>query len=297
MPTIVATAPAMTAEQREAFDRDGYLILPGALTGAEVTRYGAALNRAYDLAGAAGRLGADGALHQLSAVTGAPELAGLIDHPATFPLVWSILGWNVHIYHSHLDVHPTVPGGRPAWWHWHQDGGRQNRELETDPRPRLSVKLAYFLSDVSEPGRGNLTLLPGSHRTNWLPGPPRRDVPWPAPEGAIQVRVNPGDAVFFDRRIWHARSDNHSPVTRKVVFLGYTYRWIRIRDDVAALPQQPWWGGLNPVQRQLLGGTGDPADGDHAWGHEPQTTPLYLDLRDRGLLDPGYPPLIPDARR
>jgi len=42
----------------------------------------------------------------------------------------------------------------PFRFEWHQDGGRQNREIETDPRPRLSVKLAYWLSDVSGPGRG-----------------------------------------------------------------------------------------------------------------------------------------------
>ena len=44
----------------------------------------------------------------------------------------------------------------PFRFDWHQDGGRQNREIKTAPRPRLSVKLAYWLSDVSEPGRGNL---------------------------------------------------------------------------------------------------------------------------------------------
>jgi ectoine hydroxylase-related dioxygenase (phytanoyl-CoA dioxygenase family) len=181
---------------------------------------------------------------------------------------------------------------KPFWWHWHQDGGRQNRELETSPRPRLSVKLAFWLSDVSEPGRGNLTLIPGSHRQDRLDGPPRRDVIWPGPRGAIQVLANPGDAVFFDRRIWHARSDNYSDLVRKVVFVGYTYRWITIRDDVADLPVTPMWSALSPVQRQLLGGIGD-GTGDHLWGHDPHGTPLYRELAGRGLLDPGYPPLIP----
>jgi hypothetical protein len=37
-------------------------------------------------------------------------------------------------------------------------------------RPRLSVKLAYWLSDVSAPGRGNLKIVPGSHLTNWIGG-------------------------------------------------------------------------------------------------------------------------------
>jgi DNA-directed RNA polymerase specialized sigma24 family protein len=44
----------------------------------------------------------------LSAVANCPEVAGLIDHPATFPYVWSTLGWNIHVHHSHLDVHPPV---------------------------------------------------------------------------------------------------------------------------------------------------------------------------------------------
>jgi ectoine hydroxylase-related dioxygenase (phytanoyl-CoA dioxygenase family) len=289
-----ALAPTWTPisdEQRERFDREGYLIVRGVLSADEVAAYGAAVDRVHADAKRTGDLAPDGSLHRLSAVTNCPDLAGLVDHPAVFPLVWSTLGWNIHIYHSHLDVHPQVTLPPPPRWHWHQDGGRQNRELETHPRPRMSVKLAYWLSDVSETGRGNLTLIPGSHRTNWLPGPPRRDMPWPQPDGALQVTVSAGDVVFFDRRIWHARSVNTSPITRKCVFLGYTYRWVSIRDNTAGLPTQPWWHRLNPVQQQLLGGAGR-GDGDHAWGHYPEDTPLYLALRERGLLNPHSPPFL-----
>ncbi|HKS98578.1 MAG TPA: phytanoyl-CoA dioxygenase family protein [Rugosimonospora sp.] len=289
---VAAQWMAVPVHEREQFERDGYLILRGVLTPAEVARYTEAVDREYERARLAGDLAADGSYHRLSAVTTVPDLVDLVDHPRAFAWVWSLLGWNVHIYHSHLDIHPGLRVPKPAWWHWHQDGGRMNRELETDPRPRMSVKLAFWLSDVSAAGRGNLTLIPGSHRVNWLPGPPRRDIPWPQPVDALQVRVNAGDVVLFDRRIWHARSDNHSPVTRKVVFLGYTYRWIAIRDCVAHLPHEEWWDRLTPVQQQLLGASGG-GDGDHLWGHYPERTPLYGELRTRGLLDPGYPPLIP----
>lgn len=282
----------MSREQRERFERDGYLIVPGVLSADEAGAYAEALDRVVAAAERAGDLAPDGSLHRLSAVTSCPELAGLIDHPGAFPLVWSTLGWNVHIYHSHLDVHPPVTTEPPPWWAWHQDGGRQNRELETDPRPRMSVKLAFWLSDVSEPGRGNLMLIPGSHRANRIAGPPRRDMAWPQPDGAAQVAVGAGDVVFFDRRIWHARSTNGSRTTRKCVFFGYTYRWVSIRDDVGGLPDEPWWSELGPVQRQLLGGVGR-GDGDHAWGHLPEETPLYVELRDLGLLEPSNPPLIP----
>lgn len=289
--TDTSTWAPMRAEQRERFERDGYLVLPRVLSPDEVERYASALDRAHASAEREGRLAPDGSLHRLSAVTSRPELAGLIDHPSAFPLVWSTLGWNVHVYHSHLDVHPPVHASPPTWWPWHQDGGRQNRELETHPRPRMSVKLAFWLSDVSEPGRGNLMLIPGSHVLDRLDGPPRRDLEWPQPDGAIEVTADAGDVVFFDRRIWHARSVNRSSLTRRCVFFGYSYRWVAIRDDVGDLPSQPWWSSLSPVQHQLLGGLG--RDGDHLWGHDPHTTPVYVELRDRGLLDPSYPPLQP----
>ncbi len=166
-----AWAP-MTADERTRFDRDGFLVVPGVLSESEIETARAAVLGAYERAGKPGGhgLGPTGALHQLSAVTSVPELAFLLDHPAAFRYIWSLLGWNIHVYHSHVDVHPQLTEKRKDWWEWHQDGGRQNREIETDPRPMLSVKLAYWLSDVSETGRGNFTVLPGSQLGLWLPG-------------------------------------------------------------------------------------------------------------------------------
>jgi ectoine hydroxylase len=276
------------AAEREQFDRDGYLVIRGALTPYEAGFYAEALDRVYAAAQADGRIPPGGALHQLSAVANCPQAAGLLDHPATFGYVWSALGWNIHVYHSHLDVHPPLTSRRPFRFEWHQDGGRQNREIETDPRPRLSVKLAYWLSDVSQPGRGNLKVIPGSHRTNRIAGPPRRDIAWPDPAGAVEVTANPGDVLLFDRRLWHARSDNYSAYTRKAMFFGYTYRWIAIRDDNQAIWSTDLAAQLTPVQRQLLGSLPD-TDGDHAWGHHPAATPLHAWLTQHNLLDPDNP--------
>jgi ectoine hydroxylase len=292
--TAAGNTPAvpMTAGERAAFDRDGYLIIPGALGPDEVAAARDAIDRVHAAMAKADSLGRDGSMHLLSAVANGPETAGLTDHPATFGYVWSTLGWNIHVYHSHLDVHPPVRVPMPFRFDWHQDGGRQNREIETTPRPRLSVKLAYWLSDVSAPGRGNLKVVPGSHLTNRIDGPPRRDVPWPDPDGAIEVTAGPGDALFFDRRIWHPRSRNYSQHTRKAVFFGHTYRWTAIRDDIAAMRASDRFAPLTPVQQQLLGGAED-LGGDHAWGHDPAATPLHGWLKERGFLDPANPPLRP----
>lgn len=139
----------MTRAEREQFDEDGYLLIRGALSPDEVEFYRNAIDEVY------ARHTPGEPLHLLSAVRHCSDLVGLLDHPAVFGYVWSMMGWNTHVYHSHIDVHPRVKEEKPFWWHWHQDGGRQNREIETDPRPRLSVKLAYWFSDVSQPGRGN----------------------------------------------------------------------------------------------------------------------------------------------
>ena len=53
-----------------------------------------------------------------------------------------------------------------------------------------------------------------------------------SPEGTVEITANPGDAFIFDRRQWHSRSTNLSTVTRKMLFIGYTYRWIRPLDDM-----------------------------------------------------------------
>jgi ectoine hydroxylase len=277
MDVETAVGEPLPSERRAEFERNGYLVLPGVLDAREVAYYTALVDGVYERDREAGQLGSHNSMHRLGAVRSCPKLAPLMAHPRVLGPVWSILGWNVHMYHSHIDVHPPVlVRDRQPRFAWHQDGGRQNRELETDPRPRLSVKAAYWLSDVSHPGRGNLMVVPGSHTTNRIAGPPRRDVPWPDPPGAIEVTARPGDVVFFDRRIWHARSENRSTLTRKAVFFGYTYRWIRSRD---LPPESP--ADLTPVQRQLLGLLGD-SDPDHAWGHYPATVPLHEALRRAG---------------
>ncbi|MDH6119336.1 ectoine hydroxylase [Kitasatospora sp. GAS204A] len=294
--SATATLRPMTGEQRARFERDGYLVIRGALDEHEVARYADALDRLHAEERAAGRVGPGGSMHRLCAVAGLPQAVHLIDHPRTFPLVWSVLGWNVHVYHSHLDVHPPIRVPKPYRFEWHQDGGRQNRELETEPRPRLSVKVAFWLSDVSEPGRGNFKVVPGSHLANRIDGPPRRDVPWPEPVGAVEVTVAAGDAVFFDRRLWHTRTDNHSELTRKGIFFAYAHRWQHSRDENTELLATRAAAGFTPVQRQLLAaplaGPGQ-SPGDHQWGHHPDTTPLHGYLASRGLLDPHYPPLQP----
>lgn len=237
----------LTDEQRQSFDEHGLLQMPDALSADQVAALTAVTDQLHERHLAAGNP-ADQAMFVPNFVPEDPRFVNLVDYEKILPKVWGILGWNIYLYHAHLIV--TPPSGRERdekTFGWHQDSGRVNRDIETHPRPRLSIKVAYFLSDVSEEGRGNFWVVPGSHRKDDL------DIPEAGqgqPAGAVPVLAKPGTAVFFDRRLWHAASPNWSDVTRKVLFYGYGYRWIRTKDDMTV---SDLWPGSDPIRRQLLG--------------------------------------------
>jgi ectoine hydroxylase-related dioxygenase (phytanoyl-CoA dioxygenase family) len=240
-------AHCLSETERAQFERDGYFVLEDVLPSDLVEDLSEIVDRVYaesvDPEG-------DGRLNLLDLIGRDDHLLELIDWPWTFPKVWGILGWNIQLYHSHLIVTPPEPTETrdvQKRLGWHQDSGRLNMELEGDPRPRVSLKVGFFLTDTTSAERGNFHVVPGSHLTNSVtfPEDKTRD-----PEGTIPVQVPAGAAVFFDRRIWHAAGRNHSDITRKVMFYGYSYRWLRPRDNMTVAH---YMDRSDPVRRQLLG--------------------------------------------
>jgi phytanoyl-CoA dioxygenase PhyH len=280
------------ADERATFARDGFLLIPDALTPSLWSRAVKATNRIYDQEQRAGRLRADGSLHLLGMLRRDPVFLDLLDYPRTFRYVWGLLGWNVYTHHHHLDVHPGFAPDEPVPWNWHQDGYRQNSDIDAATRPMLSVKIAFVLSDMSLPGRGATKIIHGSHLRNTLVGRPERpDERYDEPDGAEEIIARAGDAFIFDRRLWHSRSVNISALTRKIVFIGYTHRWIRPLDETDYRRDPQWLAGMSPLRRQLLG---DGTDNANFWGVRPdgwvdRDIPLRTELAERGLLDRSAP--------
>ena len=236
--------------ERRQFEDQGFLVVRRVLPAEKA----AALARAADRIDAEWRpiraLKPHQPLNLLDAIGKDDAFLELLDLPQTFMKVVDILGWHIQLYHSHLIVTPPLPEGFRPKGHrlgWHQDSGRLNLELEGEPRSRVSLKVGFFFTSTLEPDRGNFHVVPGSHRLNRLDLPAEETLDHPR---ATAVRADAGDAVFFDRRLWHAAGWNHSDITRKVLFLGYSYRWLRPRDDMTVEHYLP---GADPIRRQLLG--------------------------------------------
>ncbi|MBM3759013.1 MAG: phytanoyl-CoA dioxygenase family protein [Acidobacteria bacterium] len=254
-------AHRLSSEERTFFETHGYLIFENAIPPELLLRLIDVADRvdARERTPAmAGKL-----LSKSNVVHEDDAMVDLLDLPTVFPKVWGILGWNIYLYHSHLDVTPRENATAQNWSvAWHQDSMRVNDEIESNPRPRLSLKVGYYLTDVSQPGRGNTLLVPGTQLQNEI------DVPQDGisnPEGTIPLCVPAGSALILDRRTWHSRSANSSDLTRKVIWYGYSYRWLRPKDEMTVSHLLP---GLDPIRRQILGasqsanGTYDPADSD-----------------------------------
>jgi ectoine hydroxylase len=244
---VSCLASRLTDAERQTFEDTGFLILEGVLDAAQIATLTGVVDDVFAQKLADGHDPATALFHP-NFLPDSPLFADLVDYERVFPKVWGILGWNIFLYHAHLIV--TPPSGKPrdnATFGWHQDSGRVNQEIEAHPRPRLSLKVAYFLSDTSVEGRGNFWVIPGSHRDDTLTRP---EGGAGQPAGAIPVLAKPGSAVLFDRRIWHTASPNWSDVTRKILFYGYGYRWLRTKDDMTV---RDLWEGSDPIQRQLLG--------------------------------------------
>ena len=241
-----------TEEQLKAFNDEGYLIVEDAISSEMVD----ALEEVADRLDAEERTKTGLAPHKLLSkfrtVIEDDILLELLDNKKVFPLLWDILGWNIQLYISHLIMYPPEPPDTPRVTkaaHWHQDGGRPVPEMER-PHPRLSLKVSYWLSDVTDRDNGAMRIVPCSHRLDTRP-PNRDDDPDGDPEGAIDLIVKRGTAVLFDRRMWHSRGWNFSDVTRKVLFMGYSYRWLRGLDYNLMPPEI--LEKCDPIRRQLLG--------------------------------------------
>ena len=258
----------LTDDERDTFEKQGFLIIESALSRDRIR----ALSKAIDKVEAKERSNSDidphKRVHTREFISMDKAFVDLVDYPRILPKVWGILGWNIQIYLAHLDVTPPQPpdSDRGTGLSWHQDTGRVNQEMETSPRPRLSVKVAYFLSDASEPGRGNFHVIPGSQlkdKMRFPKGDTKSNV-----KNGVPVLAPKGSAVIFDRRLWHSASLNYWTEPRKVIFFGYSYRWLRPRGPIG-IPSSVF-EKLDPIQRQLCRKA--PSD-VHGW-----TSPLEEDV-------------------
>ena len=273
-------ALAMTTQQSNDFDETGFVVLEEFLNQTEVDRLLQAIDEVGDRIRAEKGLGPDDPFAVRFALSHHEAFLDLIDHPRILPLVVDAIGWNIQVRTTHLDYRPPYPedlkariagvgkgedheaGYRNVGWHPDLASDDLFMAPSLDGRlPFMEIKVFYVLYDMTESNCGNLWLVPGSHRRR--PAELQEKGNGVDPEGAVELKLPIGSAVLWRTAVWHCVGPNLSRKTRKIMHVGYHYRWLRPTEFVEQDPDLI--DRSSPVRRQLLGALapdGDPMGPD-----------------------------------
>jgi hypothetical protein len=243
----------LSAAQRAALVRDGYVVLPQAVPRPLVERALAAINQCL------GRGLDPRRVDEYRARSFCPELqddaaiTGLLRQSAVWAAAESLLGAGKVKAPRTGQIALSFPTSRPARAHPHLDG----MYTPTNGVPRgeiLSFTLlaGVMLSDVAAPSSGNLVVWPGTHALyqdyfrrrgpqSLLEGMP--DLPLGEP---VPVTGRAGDAVLCHYQLAHAAGPNTSPHVRYAAYFRLEHvdhkrqRWECLTDI--------WreWPGIRP---------------------------------------------------
>ena len=248
----------LTTEQRQAFDEDGFLVVPNALQPAAVERLIAAGDRLAH------------SFLEKAEVRDRPEynhldlrpgllreeaLFDLVTNTSTVSLVVQLLSPNIHLHSTSLIYkRPERPDAPPFRRGWHRDI-RIPKDLGHQSLPRVGIKVCYCLTDFHRSQCGMTLMARGSHLRN---GPLRMRANEVDPLDAetCDLKLNAGDAVLFENRIFHTAAPNRSDRVSKVLMYGYAYRWMK-PEIYLDNPDQNHLEKADPITRQLLGGYRD----------------------------------------
>jgi ectoine hydroxylase-related dioxygenase (phytanoyl-CoA dioxygenase family) len=248
----------LTPEQRRSFEEDGFLVVPGALSAEAVARLTEAGDRRARSFLDKPELRGRAEYNHLDLRPGLLEdeaMLGLVANSRAVPLVVQFFGPNIQLHSTALIYkRPEDPDAPPFRRGWHRDA-RMARDLGHGGLPPTGVKVCYCLTDFQRKDSGMTLFARGSHLRTEALAIPKGEVDPPDAE-VCDLRLNAGDAVLFENRIFHTAAPNRSGRVSKVLIYGYAYRWMRPEVYLDA-PDERLLRRADPVTRQLIGGYRD----------------------------------------
>jgi len=236
----------MDTREKYEFDRQGFLVIPGMLTYAEVTSLSAAIDQleAHALAHvllpprrvslwgidvhrnpekgyyAHGSAGEGNTLIVEDFFNTDAAFDFLVYHRRTMDIINDIVQGPVRINNSELRVRYS---GNATGVHM---GGPIDHKYRYSFNGRgidcMMVRMIYFVQDVSNE-QGAFSVVPGTHKSNFPS--PYRCGPDEEP-GMIGLHVQAGDAILFTENLRHGGLTNHSEQVRKTLHVGYGPVWM-----------------------------------------------------------------------
>ena len=178
-----------------------------------------------------------------------PTFLQMLDYQPMLAYVHGLFNEMPHL-HSTDAFYEVVPGKHHGRG-WHIDGIQSGFRNFKPHIPFLQFKVGYILSDLSVPDQGNLTVIPGSHKS--LCEPDADDLSNPKLfVGAKQLCGPPGTAVIFHNALWHTAGPfTHSGGRRVMLYYGYEHPWMLACAEQWRYPAE-FYRDLDPSQRRFF---------------------------------------------
>jgi len=241
-------------EQRQSFDEDGFLVMRNALDAERVERLVEAGDRLAEPLLNKPELAGRPEYNHLDLRPGLlreEALFALVANSSTVPLVVQLLSPNIHLHSTTLIYkRPESPSAPTFRRGWHRDI-RIPRDLGHQCLPLVGIKICYCLTDFHQPDSGMTLMARGSHLTTKPLALPKGQVD-PSDVEVCDLRMNAGDALLFENRIFHTATPNRSNRVSKVLMYGYAYRWMKT-EVYLEVPDKRHLAKADPITRQLLG--------------------------------------------
>ncbi|MGP4113798.1 ectoine hydroxylase [Streptomyces sp. 4N509B] len=223
------------------FDRDGFLAVEQLLTDEEVAVYRAELDRlvADPAVRSDERAIIEPKSQEIRSVFEVHKLsetfAGLVRDPRVVDVARQILGSDVYVHQSRINV---KPGFGASGFYWHSDFETWHAE---DGLPRMRAVSVSIALTRNHDTNGGLMIMPGSHRTflgcagetpkdNYKQSLRMQEAGTPSNEALTRLAGDhgirlftgrAGSATWFDCNCMHGSGDNITPYPRSNVFVVF----------------------------------------------------------------------------
>jgi ectoine hydroxylase-related dioxygenase (phytanoyl-CoA dioxygenase family) len=260
--------PLSAAEQRAAYEQDGYLVFPELLDQAELatlrTALAEVLRRAEGLTQTNDEFsitrtddGGYAVRRIFDPIIRHQAFHDLVLNPRILDVVENLIGPDIQLQHPKLNLKP--PSSREARFEWHQD-------YPFFPHTNFDLLAVMIYFDDSTEENGCLTIVPGSHRLGPLGHVFARDGAFSSQledKSAVQdptrwrtVPVPAGGMELHHCNMLHSSTANRGAMPRSAMVIQY-----RAADNVAlgGNMANPGFGmqvrGANPYRARMMGGT------------------------------------------